>query len=664
MFSLFILPVLLFAQPKIYGIDDIVGLQNTRELGNGKLYTFLHSADSFRRARALCALANIQDSASVDSVIPLLNDTVSVVRQNAAFAIGQIGDERAAPALFERLKKEDDSTCLAEELNGIGKCGNHSDLVRLGALENSLPREALQSYALSIARFALRGVKDSSATFSLLPLLSIPSSIEIATYALMRINDTAFTKCEYDLFAANLKNGSDETRMWTATLLGSVHESVIENDLIECSSSDSDWRVRVNAIRSLRNFDDTAVRSMLMKFLDDKNEHISLTAFSILEQVKKENISAADIQKLKNMLVQKSRYSWRQRGEAAIILAKVQGEKSVTLLSRLLRERNGIREKVITALGETKSLRAIPFVKKQLAQQHASTVIAAIDAYAELAVAGTDASRRSFCEDAVRLLQRGDVGISYEVAVALQDSNFIGIVQQHFFSDVETAFKKLNTPIDVEPMVEFIHLFAKSNDKRVALLLETAIKSDDHTVSAAAAKALNELTGKNYDMLVTKQTMFASSFFKESEKAFLTRYRGAEIMTNKGAIVIAFRPDAAPFTVLNFILLARRHFYDGLKFHRVVSNFVIQGGDPRGDGSGGPGYAIRTEVSPDAVYTTGAVGMASAGKDTEGSQFFITHCPTPHLDGRYTIFAYTTDRSVVDNIQVGDAIFSVTLVEK
>ncbi|HTR81947.1 MAG TPA: peptidylprolyl isomerase [Bacteroidota bacterium] len=139
------------------------------------------------------------------------------------------------------------------------------------------------------------------------------------------------------------------------------------------------------------------------------------------------------------------------------------------------------------------------------------------------------------------------------------------------------------------------------------------------------------------------------------------RYHSALISTTEGTIRVHFRPDAAPFTVLNFILLVRRHFYDGLTFHRVVPNFVIQGGDPLGTGFGGPGYAIRTEVSPDALFTEGAVGMASAGKDTEGSQFFITHCPTPHLDGRYTVFGYTDDMNVVDKVQIGDHILAIEL---
>ena len=117
----------------------------------------------------------------------------------------------------------------------------------------------------------------------------------------------------------------------------------------------------------------------------------------------------------------------------------------------------------------------------------------------------------------------------------------------------------------------------------------------------------------------------------------------------------------APNTVLSFERLARRGFYDGLTFHRVVPDFVVQGGDPRGDGSGGPGYTIRCEINSHH-YGRGAVGMALAGKDTGGSQWFVTHSPQPHLDGRYTCFAQVeSGLDVIDSLQEGDQILSIDI---
>jgi cyclophilin family peptidyl-prolyl cis-trans isomerase len=118
-------------------------------------------------------------------------------------------------------------------------------------------------------------------------------------------------------------------------------------------------------------------------------------------------------------------------------------------------------------------------------------------------------------------------------------------------------------------------------------------------------------------------------------------------------------PDLAPATVINFIKLVKSNYYKNNQFHRVVSNFVIQGGCPRGDGYGSLDHSIRSEFS-DASYEAGYVGMASAGPDTECSQFFITHAQTPHLDGRYTIFAKVSEgMDVVHQIQQGDQILDI-----
>jgi cyclophilin family peptidyl-prolyl cis-trans isomerase len=133
----------------------------------------------------------------------------------------------------------------------------------------------------------------------------------------------------------------------------------------------------------------------------------------------------------------------------------------------------------------------------------------------------------------------------------------------------------------------------------------------------------------------------------------------AIITTDRGTIRIALRGADAPLTVANFIELARRHYFDGLAFHRVVPNFVVQDGDPRGDGDGGPGYTIRDELN-ERPFLRGTVGMALSWKDTGGSQFFITHSPQPHLDARYTVFGRVVNgMDVVDRIQQGDTITRV-----
>jgi len=139
----------------------------------------------------------------------------------------------------------------------------------------------------------------------------------------------------------------------------------------------------------------------------------------------------------------------------------------------------------------------------------------------------------------------------------------------------------------------------------------------------------------------------------------------AEIKTSKGTINLELFPDEAPVTVSNFANLAAHGFYDGLDFHRVIPNFMVQGGCPLGSGSGGPGYRFEDECHPDRRHDRpGILSMANAGPGTNGSQFFITHVETPWLDGRHTVFGAVVspqDQAVIDAIEQGDGIESVAV---
>jgi peptidyl-prolyl cis-trans isomerase B (cyclophilin B) len=133
--------------------------------------------------------------------------------------------------------------------------------------------------------------------------------------------------------------------------------------------------------------------------------------------------------------------------------------------------------------------------------------------------------------------------------------------------------------------------------------------------------------------------------------------------TTVGEIDATFYASKAPMTCANFLNLAKRGYYDGISFHRVIPNFMIQGGDPTGSGRGGPGYKFADEFHPDLRHRSpGVFSMANAGPGTNGSQFFITHGATPHLDGKHTVFGQVTDgQHVVDKVKQGDKINSVTI---
>jgi peptidyl-prolyl cis-trans isomerase B (cyclophilin B) len=136
--------------------------------------------------------------------------------------------------------------------------------------------------------------------------------------------------------------------------------------------------------------------------------------------------------------------------------------------------------------------------------------------------------------------------------------------------------------------------------------------------------------------------------------------------TPRGQIVVDLFPKEAPNTVNNFVFLAREKFYDGTKFHRVIENFMVQGGDPQGTGTGGPGYKFADEVKNNPhKHKRGSLSMANAGPNTNGSQFFITHVVTDWLDGKHTVFGQVrSGQEAVDKIKGGDVLKSVTITEE
>lgn len=144
-----------------------------------------------------------------------------------------------------------------------------------------------------------------------------------------------------------------------------------------------------------------------------------------------------------------------------------------------------------------------------------------------------------------------------------------------------------------------------------------------------------------------------------------TKTHRVTLQTTRGTIALDLFPQHAPTTVNNFVFLAREGFYDGLTFHRVIANFMIQGGDPTGSGCGGPGYQFKDETRGNPLkHDKGVISMANAGPNTNGSQFFITHSPQPHLDGHHTVFGKVVEgQDVVNAIRQGDRITKVEVAE-
>jgi cyclophilin family peptidyl-prolyl cis-trans isomerase/HEAT repeat protein len=194
--------------------------------------------------------------------------------------------------------------------------------------------------------------------------------------------------------------------------------------------------------------------------------------------------------------------------------------------------------------------------------------------------------------------------------------------------------------------------------KAIQLIKQNDLPKDFSNIEGKfeTLKPYDPKTGTKLGQILNTQADYVRAVSRKSARAILT--------TEKGTFAIEFAPEDAPLTVDNFIKLARANYFNGLTIHRVVPNFVMQDGDPRGDGNGGPDWEIRDEINM-IPYERGAVGMALSGKDTGGSQWFVCHSPQPHLDGGYTVFGRVneTDMKVVDNLVRGDKILSVKIVE-
>ncbi|MGZ8848601.1 MAG: peptidylprolyl isomerase, partial [Pyrinomonadaceae bacterium] len=212
--------------------------------------------------------------------------------------------------------------------------------------------------------------------------------------------------------------------------------------------------------------------------------------------------------------------------------------------------------------------------------------------------------------------------------------------------------------------LSILDALAKQKSPAANDALKTALDSSDHLIRRRAVSLLKANGVGDFSARIgTVKTRNTDADYRRA-MARIGRKVTATVVTSKGAFTIEFLPEESPLTVDNFVQLARKGYFNGQTVPRVVPNFVIQTGDPRGDQNGGPGYQIRCEIN-EASYERGAVGMALSGKDTGGSQWFVTHSPQPHLDGGYTVFGRVVrGMDVVDNIARGDTIRRVVVNER
>jgi peptidylprolyl isomerase len=620
----------------------------------------MQGADNQLRAAAVLAAASVQDTTLIGSLIASLEDQSADVRRFAALSIGQLtfavtDVQRAllSSVLLGRLPSEPDQSVQRRILEAIGKVGNAEALGGMVDVAGSLSTALQAEAALSVGRFGYRAIRSEQGTrFAASGLREDSGESWKSAYALMRIGVDSLLLPFLPAMQRRFPAADADTRMFLATAMGGTKSAEACGVLTAAAMSDRDWRVRVAATRALglAGKSDSVVAGAILRLCADPNEHVSLTALTTLRSV---DTVASTRGTISGFLARNSEsVSSRQRGEAARTLASLFGASSATVLADVFADGVIAPDIYAECLGMVDDPGSFEKVVDFTRSEDVATRRAALDALDAMVRRNPDPAKREIAGEAfLSSLRSGDMTLVVTGAGALGDTMYAGPAGE---KTLLFRLKTLSLPKDDDAIAAIIQALGALKSTQAVSPLEALMNSPNPAIAAEAAKALDLITGKSHAAHLPHRPPVYADYDWE----YLRRLDSAivEVQTSAGAFSFVMLPDEAPFTCINFARLIERGFFDGLLFHRVVPNFVIQGGDPRGDGWGGPGYSIRSEFGMEN-YDAGMVGVASSGKDTEGCQFFVTHSRQPHLDGRYTIFGrIVSGMEVVDRIQVRDTI--------
>ena len=624
---------------------------------------FFADTDKYVISRAVISLANVQDTVFVPSLVKLLKESDVYIKSRISFALGQMGACRlSSQTLLDELRSSEDISYRTVLFESIGRTGteNFLDAILLLPVQNSSEDVGK---IWGVTRFALRGIKNKSSIGYLLDKLnSNDEEIKLrAAYALWRSSTSSvIVKEDIPNILQHIEKSGPAMKSYLINALGPLPvNDTVKQTLLK--SLNDELSVQLSAIKILEKYN--LKRSEFETILENKsntNEHLNLARYRLLykagftDSTDKVFISG----KIKSLLAS-TKITWRERAELDNGLASLEGDKVLDLLLKeTLSKNERFAAKIIKTIGDINSVPAMKALLYKVQAKAPIPVISLIESITKLRkIVVTDSvDIRQTKKIFLIALKSNNVGKMASVATALNNLQFVDLIP---CPDLISAYNKLKLPDDQEGMVEFINLFKNYADAGIVSLLEREVNSESILVSKAALTSLEDLSDKDYIRTVKtpdklKVMLYDWVYF---EKLSIAPF--IEINTEEGKIKIELFPGEAPFTCISIAKLIDKKYFDGLVFHRVVSNFVIQGGDPQGTGSGGPGYSIRTEISQ-VKFGAGYVGMASAGRDTEGSQFFITHSPQPHLDGKYTIFGKVVEgMDTVNKIQEGDKIISI-----
>ena len=619
--------------------------------------------DSEARVRRRAALA-VGRVGLVEGVQPLemllSSDEEAEVRQMAAFALGLIGDPSARTALQMSLR--DPSPLVqgraAEALAAIGDKSDAqpiADMVKAqlqsGALSMIEPDDLTYPLAppVEAARLGLYALARLGAYPALASAVLDAEGMPVSrwwpvAYAFQRVNDPRAVSALVRL----LDTPGRYTAAFAVKGLGAQKNGAAAGALRDfVQQGKRDPAVVVEAVRALGAIGDRGSVALLTKLVGDPATDATLRGEAMTAVGPLMGSDAVD-----TLLDLVTDADPTVRAMALRTLARVDTDSFMSTLAGLDPDRDWtVRVATATALGGVPAERSLPRLTSMLDDRDQRVVPAVIEA---LSKSKAPAAQRLIVER----LKADDFAVREAAAAALAAMKATGTVPE-----IVAAYRATlgdSTYVARAAMLDAINALDPATARP---LLQEALQDRDWAVRVKAATLLR---GQGVTQGVAETMRPAPGARPVNDPGWASIVAPpysphAFIDTDKGTIEIELAVLDAPLTVANFIALARRGFFDGTAIHRVVPDFVVQDGDPRGDGEGGPGYTIRDELN-ERPYLRGTVGMALDWRDTGGSQFFITHAPQPHLDARYTAFGTVVDgMDVVDKIVRGDVIRHVRI---
>lgn len=630
-------------------VRDIYQLQ-TKQIRDS-LLQYLTSEDPSLRFAAVRAFASFQDTTILDQILPLLMDSNGKVRAMAAQAIGLIGSPKAEAQLTAAFDGRD-SARLYQEANGaileaMGRIGSTKSLIALSTISNyqNIDTLLLLGQVRGIYRYSLRDMVVPEGTSTMVNYFtntSVPYEVRlIAGHYLQRTVNLDLAPFADGLIASWHGETNPYLRMCLATAIGKLKTPGARDILVQSLQAESDYRVKCNILRALQVFGYDDISGIFLEFAKSGNAAMAEVASQYFVNQGKEK----DATRYKNAVEQCRTWQAKTRmAEAANkYMTSMFSAQKTTLqneISTRLENTRDVYEKAAWLKAWASEIRNFESLPKYTAPAY--HVVVRTQAVQSLIDVPKDKNFDSYFSGEGHLIKSqiggylanamrsGDAGILALVAGAIADpkTGFKDVLRDQQ-SELSKAQARLKLPEEMETYLELAKALREYN-------VETPeIPADQKLYKDIDWELVNQVTANSI----------------------------AHIVTSKGDIKILLFPEQAPGSVANFIQLAKDGFYSDKAFHRVVPNFVVQTGCPRGDGFGSLGFTIRSEVANAYYNDEGFVGMASAGLHTEGTQFFITHSPTPHLDGRYSIFGKVSEgMDVVHNITIGDSIKAINII--